>query len=49
MRMKQCIEQSRNDTEEGHINADDLIVEFLTDNGFGELASLYIEVGKWYS
>lgn len=48
-RMQQCVEQSRNDPERYHDEADCLITEFLIEKGYGELASLFEEVVKYYA
>ena len=37
------------DWEGAHIDADALLVSFLKEMGFDELAKAYDKVGKWYA
>lgn len=37
------------DTEEGHIHADDLLCDVLEKLGFSELVTVYHQVDKWYA
>lgn len=46
-RMREYVELSEDDVERAHSNADDLIAEFLVDNGFPELAEAYEAVEKY--
>lgn len=48
-RMKEIAEHSRRDEETGHIQADELLIDFLNDQGHTELAEAYRSVKKWYS
>ena len=40
---------SEENTEDGHIEADKLIISFLKEAGYKKLAKLYEDVDKWYS
>lgn len=50
-RMKQVRIQHGNIlcTEEAHIEADNILVEFLRENGYTELADTYENIPKWYA
>lgn len=37
------------DTEEVHINADDLLCKVLIELGYGEGVGVYEDIGKWYA
>lgn len=37
------------DIEIEHMNADELLIDFLSENGFNELAEAYAKVHKWYA
>lgn len=41
--------QSNSDIETAHEEADDIIVEFLIEAGYKEVANAYDKVHKWYS
>lgn len=45
-RMADC---ANSDTEEGHIDADHILVEALEKMGYKKLVELYLELDKWYS
>lgn len=45
--LRRCI--ANDDYEIAHINADDVLVEFLRALGYSDVADLWDEVGKWYS
>ena len=35
--------------EDGHIEADDLMIELLKELGYGEGAEIFDQMDKWYS
>jgi hypothetical protein len=43
------IEQSSDDTEGAHVNADNILCRFLTELGFPDVVAAYEAVGKWYA
>jgi hypothetical protein len=45
--MQRCIDNG--DTEAAHIDADDLLVEFLNKLGYTQLTNKFSEVSKWYA
>lgn len=45
--MKQC--QTNLNTELAHIDADYILVEFIRELGYNDLADAYETVKKWYS
>lgn len=47
--MEGIAEFSHRNIEEGHIRADDLLVEFLQEKGYEDLADAFEKVEKWYS
>lgn len=48
-RMKDAIEDSKEDKEEAHENADRILCNVLERLGYKELVSLWEQVGKYYS
>lgn len=46
-KMKKCV--NNGDTECGHIEADDILCDVLTQLGYKELVDLYEKVKKWYA
>ena len=40
---------ANSNTEEGHINADHILVEALEKTGYKKLVELYLKLDKWYS
>ena len=47
-RMKEAVEISEDDSEQGHIAADRVLRNFVADAGFKRLAEVYDSVEKWY-
>lgn len=45
--LKKCIKKGA--SEDSHIDADDILCEFLITLGYKKLVSYYKEVPKWYS
>lgn len=43
------IEQRNSDTEDGHINADDILCCFLLTLGYDRLVEEYRKIDKWYA
>lgn len=41
--------QNNHNTETAHINADDLLCEFLTALGYADVVAEYNEVSKWFA
>lgn len=37
------------DTEEAHIEADNIIIQMITDLGYEDIAELYDKIYKWYA
>lgn len=37
------------DTEDGHVRADEILCQFLTDKGFSDIVEEYEKVDKWYA
>lgn len=48
-KMKEAASLSNDDAEQGHVRADYLLCELLNKLGYGEIAELFEEVGKWYA
>lgn len=46
-KMKKCV--NNDDTECGHIEADAVLCDVLTQLGYKELVDLYEKVKKWYA
>lgn len=46
-KMKKCV--NNGDTECGHIEADYILCDVLTQLGYKELVDLYEKVKKWYA
>ncbi len=41
--------QQSNDTEGGHVDADNILCQFLADLGHKEIVEEYRKVDKWFS
>lgn len=42
-------EQQSGDTEDAHLNADDILCKLLKKLGFSNVVDEYIKVDKWYA
>lgn len=49
MEMQSAGDRSIGDPEAGHYKADELVIQFLMDAGFRDLALAYKRVHKWYA
>jgi len=47
LKMQECVDTY--DEEVAHVNADKLLVEFLTELGYKDLVDKFNKVGKWYA
>lgn len=49
MLLERQIELSKDDPEDAHINADDILCDILTELGYESLVERYRLIYKWYS
>lgn len=47
--MQRIVDNSGNDTEAEHSNADDILCELLKSLGYRKLIKLYKDIYKWYA
>ena len=47
--MREIVERTDHDYEVDHLDADQLLVDFLRVLGYGAICDLWDKVGKWYA